>query len=55
MLWCYVERAFANSEPVCLVCEAGSANVDGLQTPFIHGCYIVLVLVALAFLSHLMQ
>ena len=25
MLWCYVERAFADSEPVCLVCEAGSA------------------------------
>ena len=34
MLWCYVERAFADSEFVCLVCEAGFGNVDDLQTPF---------------------
>ena len=34
MLWCYVERAFADSEYVCLASEAGSGNVDGLQTPF---------------------
>ena len=34
VLWCYVERAFADSEPVCLACEAGSGNVDDLQNPF---------------------
>ena len=34
MLWCYVERAFADSEYVCVVFEAGFGNVDDLQTSF---------------------